>query len=99
MPINQHALESIRNAALTGENLAGLFEKIANGVGVVDSPGGLLILNYMDPQNLPAEGELVPTITLALKPFTLKRPKTTTSPSDSKSPYDAGLGRLRRHQR
>lgn len=93
MAINQYALESIRSAALTGENLAGLFEKMASGVGVVDSPGGLLILNYMDPQNLPAEGELVPTITLALKPFTLKWP-TITSSDDSKSPYDAGLGKV-----
>lgn len=74
MPINQHALKSIRSAALTGENLAGLFEKMADSVEIVASPGGLLILNYMDPQNLPAEGELVPTITLALKPFTFRRP-------------------------
>lgn len=74
MPINQHALEAIRGAALTGENFAGLFEKMAGSVEIVTSSGGLLILNYIDPQNLPAEGELVPTITLALKPFTLRRP-------------------------
>ena len=80
MLINQHALEAIRGAALTGKNLAELFEKMAGGVEVVASPGGLLILNYMDPQNLPAEGELVPTITLALKPFTLKRPAVPMLP-------------------
>ena len=74
MPINQHALEAIRRAALTGENFAGLFEKMAGSVEIATSSGGLLILNYIDPQNLPAEGELVPTITLALKPFTLRQP-------------------------
>jgi len=72
--INHHALEAIRNAAFTGKNLAGLFEKMANSTEIVASSGGLLILNYIDPQNLPVEGELVPTITLALKPFTLQRP-------------------------
>ncbi len=74
MAINQHALESIRNAAITGKNFAGLFEKMASDIEIVGSPGGLFILNYMDPENLPTEGELVPTITLALKPFTLKQP-------------------------
>ena len=76
MQINQHALEAIRNAALTGENLASLFEKMAGGTDAVGAPGGLLILNYLDPDNLPVEGEFVPTITLALKPFTRRRPIT-----------------------
>lgn len=80
MPINQHALKAIRGAALTGENLAGLFERMADSTEMVAAPAGLLILNYIDPRNLPAEGELVPTITLALKPFTKGRPRDLMPP-------------------
>jgi hypothetical protein len=74
MGINKFALNAIRGAAITGENIASLFERMADGTLGVSSSGGLLVLNYMEPNQLPAEGELVPTITLALKPFTLRRP-------------------------
>ncbi len=69
MVINQHTLDSIRNANLTGPNFATLFKQLAEGNETMDAPGSLLVLSYMDLENLPAEGELVPTITLALKPF------------------------------
>ncbi len=72
MKINQQSLDAIRGSEITGENLANLFEKMAAGIESVDSPSGLLILSYIDPKIMPAEGELIPTLTLALKPFTLK---------------------------
>lgn len=70
--IHQHAIEAIRKANLTGENFASLFEQMTKGTEGVGAFGGLLILDYTDSNHLPAEGELVPTITLALKPFTTK---------------------------
>lgn len=73
--INSHALEAIRTSQITGPNLADLFEKMTNGTLAVGSSGGLLILNYLNPDQLPSEGELVPTITLALKPFTTRKPE------------------------
>ncbi len=72
MKINQQALEAIRRSKITGENLAKLFERMAAGISTVGSPGGLLILSYIDSKSMPTEGELVPTITVALKPFTLR---------------------------
>ena len=72
MKINQQTLKAIRDSAITGGNLADLFEKMATGIETVDSPGGLVILSYIDPTKMPTEGELVPTLTLALKPFHLK---------------------------
>lgn len=71
--INEHALNAIRTAAISGPNLAGLFERMAIGAQGVGSSGGMFILSYLDPDQLPEEGELVPTITLSLKPFTTKR--------------------------
>jgi len=71
MKINKFAIEAIRNADFTGENVAALFEKMA--IGAMDSTGSLLILSYVDPDRLPEEGELVPTITFALKPFSTPR--------------------------
>ena len=68
--INQPALEAIRKADLTGKNFADLFEQMTKGTEGVGAFGGLLILDYTN--QLPEEGELVPTITLALKPFTTK---------------------------
>lgn len=73
MAINQHALEAIRTAALTGPNLAAQFERMAVGAQGVGSSGGMFILNYLDPDQLPEEGELIPVITLSLKPFTTRR--------------------------
>lgn len=83
MVINQKALNTIRGSAITGPNLADLFEKMAKGVETVGSPGGLLILSYIDPVNMPKEGELVPTITLALKPFTLRQPPAPEPTGDT----------------
>jgi hypothetical protein len=71
--INQHALDAIRTAALTGPNIAAQFERMAVGAQGVGSSGGMFILSYLDPEQLPEEGELVPVITLSLKPFTTRR--------------------------
>jgi len=73
MPINEHALNAIRTADLTGPNVAALFERMTVGAQGVGSSGGMFILNYLDPDQLPVEGELVPVITLSLKPFTVRR--------------------------
>jgi len=83
MKINQKALDAIRGSAISGPPLADLFEKMSAGTEAVGSPGGLMILSYIDPANLPEEGELVPTITLALKPFTT-RPPIPKPPTDEK---------------
>jgi len=74
MPINEYALRAIRTADLTGENIADLFERMVCGTQGVGSSGGMFILNYIDPEALPEDGELIPVITLALKPFTTKTP-------------------------
>jgi len=71
--INQHALEAIRASELSGANIAELLERMAAETEQIGSSGGLFILSYLDPDQLPEEGELVPTITLALKPFSLKQ--------------------------
>lgn len=75
MPINELALSAIHSAALSGPNIARQFRRMAEGTEGVGSSGGMLILNYIDPNQLPKEGELVPVITLSLKPFTTRRPK------------------------
>jgi hypothetical protein len=72
MPINNYALATIRQSGITGTDFADLFEQLAASMEKTDSSAGLLVLNYMSPDQLPAEGELVPVVTLALKPFTLR---------------------------
>ena len=74
MLINPKALNAICGSPISGPQLADLFARMATGIETVGSPGGLLILSYVDPANMPEEGELVPTITLALKPFTTRPP-------------------------
>lgn len=88
MNVNQKALEAIRHSGITGARLANLLEQMATGTEAVGSPGGLLILSYIDPANMPKEGELAPTITLALKPFTT-RPPVSKSPADEKPPGES----------
>lgn len=86
MIINQKALDTIRDSAISGPRLADLFEKMSAGTEAVGSPGGLLILSYIDPVNMPEEGELVPTITLALKPFTTRPPVSKPPISEKGAP-------------
>lgn len=91
MNINQKALKAIRDSGISGPRLADLFEKMSVGTKAVGSPGGLLILSYIDPVNMPKEGELVPTITLALKPFTT-RPPVPEPPASEGPPTPGGPG-------
>ncbi len=72
MPINNQILDTIRQADLSGANIAELFEQLAVSMAKTDSSAGLLILQFIRQEQLPAEGELVPTLTLALKPFTYR---------------------------
>jgi len=96
MNINFLALEAIRCSQITGARLAGVFEKMAVGTEAVGSPSGLLILSYIDSENMPKEGELVPTITLALKPFTTRLPKPEEPEDDRRGekgePGPPGIG-------
>jgi len=90
MDINFLALEAIRCSQITGARLAGVFEKMATGTKAVGSSGGLLILSYIDPANMPKEGELVPTVTLALKPFTTRLPQPEPEPEGESGPPGIG---------
>lgn len=75
--LNQQAIETLRNSDITGPALVDVFEKMSQGLIGLGAPGGMLNLNFIPPGVVPAEGELIPVITLAVRPFVnlTKRPR------------------------
>jgi len=67
--LNKQAIEALRNSDITGPALVDVFEKMAQGLIGLGAPGGMLNLNFIPPGVMPAEGELIPVITLAVRPF------------------------------
>lgn len=90
--LNQRAIEALRNSDITGPALVDVFEKMAQGLIGMNAPGGMLNLNFIPPDTIPAEGELVPIITLALRPFhnfTRPKPRPPVAPA---GPQDCPSG-------
>lgn len=75
MKLNDAAIKAIYNSDISGPALVGVFEKMAQGLLGVNAPGGMLNLNFNPPDTLPEEGDLIPVITLALRPFRNLRPQ------------------------
>jgi len=73
--LNDAAVKAIYNSDISGPALVGVFEKMAQGLLGVNAPGGMLNLNFIPPDTLPEEGDLIPVITLALRPFRNLRPQ------------------------
>ena len=84
--LNDAAMQAIHNSDISGPALVGVFEKMAQSLLGVKAPGGMLNLNYLPPGIMPEEGDLIPVITLALRPFRNLRPARPHPPVASTPP-------------
>ena len=71
MTINQIALDCIRLSNISGETIANTFAQLLEKLDKAGDQGGMLVLTYVPEDQLgePNEGELVPSLTLTLKPY------------------------------
>lgn len=96
MKLNDAAMQAIHNSDINGPALVRVFEKMAQGLLEVRAPGGMLNLNYLPPDTMPEEGDLIPVITLALrsfrnlKPARLHPPVASTPPVKTDNPFRDG---------
>lgn len=74
MKLNDAAMQAVYHSDISGPALVSVFEKMAQGLLGVKAPGGMLNLNYLPPDTMPEEGDLIPVITLALRPFRNLKP-------------------------
>ncbi len=77
MKINQSALDAVFASEIDGPKLARTFLEMRGRLESEGDIGGMLVLTYVDGE--PEEGELVPSITLTLKPYQ-KTPETPETP-------------------
>lgn len=72
MPINQAALQRLRDSQMRGGGVATIFEHLAFGFEQLGAAASQVQIDYQDPADTVVEGDLIPVITLALRPATLQ---------------------------
>jgi hypothetical protein len=70
MPINPAALERVKGAKLRPEKVAAILEQLAAVLDVTGAGQTQLNLDYQDPKNSVESGDLIPYITIGLRPAT-----------------------------
>lgn len=70
MPINQAALERVKGAKLRPEKVAAILEQLAAVLDVTGAGQTQLNLDYQDPKDSVEPGDLIPYITIGLRPAT-----------------------------
>ena len=68
MKIQPEALEMIRNAPITGERLASLFEKMAAEHTEMGGASGVKTIDYQQPGGTVDEQTVIPQLVLILRP-------------------------------
>ena len=62
------ALDRIANANITSEKLAKVFENLGKAAVDLEAVDSAIVLNYQGPDDLVEPGDLLPVITLSLRP-------------------------------
>jgi hypothetical protein len=83
MKINKAALDALFTSEIDGPKLVETFCEMRRRFESEDDVGGMLVLTYVDGE--PDEGELIPSITLTLKPYQ-KMTKASETPETPETP-------------
>ena len=68
MPIHQATLERLRAAKISGEGIAAILEQLAAGVELLGAAASELQLDWQKPDDEVREGDLLPVVTLSVRP-------------------------------
>lgn len=78
MPIVPVALTRLRESLMRGEAVATIFENMAMGMEQINVPTSHLTLDFQHPDDVLEASDLIPVITLSLRPATVIQGATPT---------------------
>ena len=68
MPIHHATFDRLRAAKISGDGLATIFEQMAAGTEMLGAATSQLQLDWQQPDDELREGDLLPVVTLSLRP-------------------------------
>ena len=68
MPIHQATFDRLRAAKISGDGLATILEQMAAGIEMLGAATSQLQLDWQQPDDEVQEGDLLPVVTLSLRP-------------------------------
>jgi len=78
MPIHQAMFDRLRAAKISGDGLATILQQMASGIETLGAATSQLQLDWQRPDDEVGEGDLLPVVTLSLRPAIV--PPTEESP-------------------
>ncbi len=71
MPVAKKPLVRLRESLMRGEAVATIFEGMAIGMEQLNVPASRFTLDFQHPDDVLEAGDLIPVITLSLRPATM----------------------------
>ena len=68
MPIHQATFDRLRTAKISGDGLATILQQMAAGTEILGAATSQLQLDWQQPDDEVREGDLLPVVTLSLRP-------------------------------
>ena len=68
MPIHQAMFDRLRAAKISGDGLATILQQMASGIETLGAATSQLQLDWQRPDDEVREGDLLPVVTLSLRP-------------------------------
>ena len=68
MPIHQPTFDRLRAANISGEGITAILEQMAAGVEMFGAAASELQLDWQNPDDEVRDGDLLPVVTLSLRP-------------------------------
>ena len=68
MPINQATFDRLRAAKISGDGLTTILQQMAAGIETLGAATSQLQLDWQRPDDEVREGDLLPVVTLSLRP-------------------------------
>ncbi len=75
MPIHQATFDRLRAAKISGQGIATILEQMATGVELFGAAALELQLDWQKPDDEVRDGDLLPVVTLSLRPAIVPQPE------------------------
>ena len=75
MPIHRPTFDRLRAAKISGDGLATILEQMVTGIEMLGAAASQLQLDWQQPDDELRDGDLLPVVTLSLRPATVPSPE------------------------
>ncbi len=75
MPVHRPTFDRLRAAKISGDGLATILEQMAAGIEMLGAATSQLQLDWQQPDDELREGDLLPVVTLSLRPAIVPPPE------------------------